>query len=69
MRKVIVHRNAAKYRPQRLPRETTQRIKTALKQLEQNPKDPRVLSAWPGSGPATIECGQASSGSFIGLTS
>ena len=36
MSKVIVHRNAAKYL-KRLPKETKDRIKEMLKQLEKNP--------------------------------
>ena len=51
MSKVIVHRNAAKYL-QRLPRETKERVKTALKQLEQDPKDlpgvTRMAGEWAG---------------------
>jgi len=38
MSKVIVHRHAAKYL-KRLPRDTRQRIKNILEQLEQNPLD------------------------------
>lgn len=51
MSKVIVHRHAAKY-VQRLPKETTERIKNTLKKLEDNPlENPDVkhmVGEWAG---------------------
>lgn len=51
MSKVIVHRQAANYL-QRLPKTTKQRIRTLLKELEQNPLEhphtKRMLGEWAG---------------------
>ncbi len=51
MSKVIVHRHAAKYL-KRLPKETKQRIKSILKQLEHDPLDypgrKQMVGEWAG---------------------
>ena len=51
MSKVIVHRHAVRYL-QRLPKETKQRIKNVLKQLEQDPLDQpgirHMVGEWAG---------------------